>query len=183
MLLVELLGDSGRQWLQYDRTLIGQGQWWRLLTCSYTHIGWWHWFLNELGFLVLLLLCPQPLSAAVWVRRMVLLPIAMALALYVFSPGLIRYVGMSGVLHGLFVLGLMPQVLKRDLISSGCLVYLLGKLGWEIVMGTPVSDEQAIGAPVALQSHLFGAIAGLVYGLVFHSYTRVETLRMRGSLA
>lgn len=175
----ELMGDWGRDLLRYDRSQIDAGQWWRLLTGNFVHLGWWHWFLNEMGLLVLVLLCPQPLSAMVWGRRLLLISIGMSLGLYIFVPKMGSYVGMSGVIHGLFVLGLLPQVLKKDLISLCCLVYLIGKLGWELSTGAPVSDEQAIGGRVAIESHLFGALSALAYGLVFRSYTSIETFSLK----
>lgn len=179
LFLTELLGDAGRAWLRYDRAAIEAGQWWRLLTGSFVHLGWYHWLLNELGLLVLVLLCPERLSPLVWARRVLLLALGMSLGLFLFTPQLDNYVGMSGVIHGLFVLGLMPQVLRRDLIALGCLAYLLGKLGWELIFGAPVSDEQAIGGQVVLQSHLFGSICAFIYGLVFRSFTRVERFTLR----
>lgn len=175
LLLTQLLGDSGREWLRYDRELIGAGQWWRLLTGSFVHLGWWHWFLNEMGIAVLVLLCPQPLPAAVWLRRLFVLSVGMSLCLYLWVPRLHTYVGMSGVIHGLFLLGLVPQVLKKDLIALGCLIYLFGKLAWEFYSGTPVSDEAALGGSVVLESHLFGTLAALAYGLAFRTYSRTET--------
>lgn len=175
LLLTQLLGDSGREWLRYDRSLIAAGEWWRLLTGSFVHLGWWHWFLNEIGLAVLVLLCPQPLSLAVWLRRLLFLSVGMSLGLYLWAPRLETYVGMSGVIHGLFLLGLVPQVLKKDLIGLGCLLYLFGKLAWEIYSGAPVSDEAALGGHVVLESHLFGTLAALVYGLIFRTYTRTET--------
>jgi rhomboid family GlyGly-CTERM serine protease len=181
LLCTELLGDWGRETLRYDRGLIAAGQWWRMLSCNFVHLGWWHWFLNELGLLVLVLLCPQALSPAVWMRRLILLSLGMSVGLYCFVPQMSYYVGMSGIIHGLFVLGLMPQVLKKDLISACCLAYILGKLIWELMTGAPLSDEQAIGGHVAIQSHLFGAISALVYGLIFRSYTRIETFSLKGN--
>ncbi len=175
LLLTQLLGDSGRAWLRYDRGLIAAGEWWRLLSGSFVHLGWWHLFLNEMGLAVLVLLCPQPLSLSVWLRRLIFLSVGMSLGLYLWVPGLGSYVGMSGVIHGLFLLGLVPQVLKKDLIALGCLIYLFGKLGWEIYAGAPVSDETALGGRVVLESHLFGTLAALVYGLIFRTYTRTET--------
>jgi rhomboid family GlyGly-CTERM serine protease len=179
LLLTELTGDWGREWLRYDRELISAGQWWRLLGGSFVHLGWWHLFLNEMGLAVMVLLCPQPLAPAVWLRRLLLLSLGMSLGLYFFVPRLATYVGMSGVIHGLFVLGLVPQVLKRDLIALGCLAYLLGKLGWELFAGAPVSDEQALGGSVVLESHLFGAISALAYGLAFRAFKRVETFSLK----
>jgi rhomboid family GlyGly-CTERM serine protease len=176
LLLTETLGDTGRQWLAFDRGAIESGQVWRLLTGNLVHLGWWHWFLNELGLVVLVLLCPQPLPGREWARRVVLLGLSTSAGLYLAVPGLGHYVGMSGVIHGLFVLGLLPQARRGDLIALGCLLYLFGKIGWELYAGAPVSDEQAIGGRVIVESHLFGVLAALGYGLLHSLRSRLGSL-------
>jgi len=174
LLAIETGGEPLRALLSYDRAAITGGQWWRLLTGNFVHLGWYHWFLNELGLLVLMLLCPERLSVVVFARRVVLIGLAMALCLYAFVPNLHHYVGMSGIIHGLFVLGLLPQVRRRDLVSLGCLIFLLGKLGYEQYAGAPVSDETAIGGSVITDSHFFGAAAAFVYALVFGNWRGSE---------
>jgi rhomboid family GlyGly-CTERM serine protease len=179
-----LLGEPARELLKYDTAALHAGQWWRLLTDNFVHLGWWHLFLNELGLLVLVLLCPESLHWSVWVRRVLLVGIGMSLGLYFFVPRISSYVGMSGLIHGLFVLGLGRQVLvQRDLIAAGCLAYLVGKIGWELVTGVPVSDEQAIGGKVLVESHLYGTLSAVIYGLIFGAFTRVETFRRRKKTA
>ncbi|MGH8029402.1 MAG: rhombosortase [Arenimonas sp.] len=178
ILLLGLGGDAARLALRYDSTAIASGEWWRLLTCNFVHLGWWHLFLNEMGLLVLVLLCPEPLSWSVWARRLLLLGLGMSAGLYFFVPGARWYVGMSGVIHGLFVLGLGRQILTgRDLIAAGCLAYLVGKIGWEMFAGVPVSDEAAIGGKVLVESHLYGSLSAVIYGLIFGAFRRVETFR------
>ncbi len=190
MLLIALLALGGEPWinaLRYDRFAIANGEWYRLLTGNLVHLpgntvvwnGWqfhgpWHLFLNELGLLVLVMLCPERLPMLVWLRRTLCLCLGMSLGLYFFAPSMIWYVGLSGVMHGFFVLGLVPQAVKKDIVALGCVVYLLGKLGFELYAGAPVSDEHAIGGKVALDSHLWGAISGLVYGVVFQSFWKPE---------
>ena len=173
--LLGLGGDAARTVLRYDSVAIGAGQWWRLLSANFVHLGWWHLFLNELGLLVLVLLCPERLSWLVWTRRLLLLSVGMCTCLFFFVPDIRWYVGMSGVIHGLFVLGLGRQVMQKDLIAAGCLAYLIGKIAWEMVSGVPVSDEAAIGGTVLVESHLYGALSALIYGLVFSAFTRIET--------
>ncbi len=190
MLLIAVLGLGGEPWidaLRYDRFAIEGGEWYRLVTGNLVHLpgntiewkGWkfhgpWHLFLNELGLLVLVLLCPERLSMLVWLRRTLFLGIGMSLGLYFFAPDMIWYVGLSGAMHGFFILGLVPQAVKKDIVALGCVVYLLGKLGYELYAGAPVSDEAAIGGKVALESHLWGSISALVYGLVFQSFWKPE---------
>lgn len=190
MLLIAVLAVGGEPWinaLRYDRAAIAAGEWYRLLTGNLVHLpgntiewnGWhfhgpWHLFLNELGLLVLVMLCPERLSMLVWLRRTVFLSLGMSLGLYFFAPDMFWYVGLSGAMHGFFVLGLVPQAVKKDIVALGCLVYLLGKLAFELYAGAPVSDEHAIGGKVALDSHLWGSISALVYGVVFQSFWKPE---------
>ncbi len=179
MALVLLLGAGGeavRVALRYDAAAIAHGQAWRLLTGNLVHLGWWHLFLNEMGLLVLVLLCPEKLAWGVWLRRIVLIGLGMSAGLYLFVPDTLWYVGMSGVIHGLFVLGLGRQIVEsRDLIAAGCLAYLVGKIAWEMLAGAPVSDEAAIGGTVLVESHLYGSLSALIYGLIFGAFRRVET--------
>jgi rhomboid family GlyGly-CTERM serine protease len=182
LLLLGLGGEPVRAALRYDAAAIGAGQWWRLLTGNFVHLGWWHLFLNEMGLAVLVLLCPERLSWPVWARRILLLSLGMSTGLYFFVPTTAWYVGMSGVIHGLFVLGLGRQVLiGRDLIAAGCLAYLLGKIAWEMIAGVPVSDEAALGGSVLVESHLYGSLSAVVYGLMFGAFWRIETFRRPAS--
>lgn len=170
LLMTELGGDWLRDLLCYQRSAIAAGQWWRLETGNFVHLGWYHLLLNELGLVVLVLLCGERLSLWVLARRVLLIGLMMALCLYAFVPRLQNYVGMSGVIHGLFVLGLLPQVRRRDLVSIGCLIFLLGKLGYEQFAGAPLSDETAIGGSVITDSHFFGALAAFAYAFIFGNW-------------
>jgi len=176
LLLLALGGEPVRAALRFDRAAIDAGQWWLLLSDNFVHLGWWHLFLNQMGLLVLLLLCPERLSPWVWLRRLVLIGLGMSSGLYFFVPGTHWYVGMSGAIHGLFVLGLGRQVVaSRDLIAAGCLAYLIGKIAFEMIGGVPVSDEAAIGGAVLVESHLYGSLSGLIYGLIFGAFVHAET--------
>jgi rhomboid family GlyGly-CTERM serine protease len=180
ILLLALGGEAVRQALRFDRAAIEAGEWWRLLSGNLVHLGWWHLAVNEIGVFVLVLLCPEALSWSVWLRRLVLLGLGMSAGLYCFVPDATWYVGLSGVMHGLFVLGLGRQIVaERDLISAGCLAFLVAKVGWELAAGAPVSDEAAIGGKVLVESHLYGSLSALIYGLIFGAFRRPETFWRR----
>lgn len=164
--LLELAGDTGRAWLSYERSAVAAGQCWRLLSANFVHLSPHHLLLNLVGLVVLVLLCPQRLPAWSWLLRFACLALAVTLGLFVFAPQWQGYVGLSGVQHGLFLLGLVPRARAGDRIALAALLYLFGKLAWEMLAGVPVSDEQAIGGRVVLEAHLFGTIGALVYGLL-----------------
>lgn len=173
-LLLETGGETTRTALRFDREAMHHGQLWRAVTAHFVHLGWYHCLLNLLGLAALLVLCPAKLSSREWLRRFAVLSIGISVALYLFSPQIETYVGLSGVLHGLFLLGLVPLARRRDLIAVGCLLFLGAKLAWEIHFGTPLSDEHTIGGRVVTQSHLFGTLAGLGYGLMFGIFRQGE---------
>ncbi|THD03355.1 rhombosortase [Panacagrimonas perspica] len=174
--ILEGFGDSARRLLSFDRAGLASWEWWRLLTGHFVHLGGYHLGLNLLGLLALQVLCPKPVRAREWVLRVIWLALFVSIALYAAAPTVGNYVGFSGVLHGLFVLGLVPMAREGDRIALVCLLYLIGKIVWEQVMGAPVSDEHAIGGHVVTLAHLFGTLAALVYGFAFGTFrTGVKT--------
>lgn len=164
-------GDPVIAALRYDRVLIAHGEWWRLLTGNLVHLGAWHLFLNALSLALLVLLCPQRMSAFEWLRRLVLVGIGMSIGLYLFVPGLPTYVGLSGLIYGLFVLGLGHQAAQRDGIAIASLAFLAARIGWELVIGAPASEQALIGGAVVAESHLYGVVAALLYGVVFRVFS------------
>lgn len=174
--ILEGFGDPARRLLSFDRAGLASWEWWRLLSGHFVHLGWYHLALNLLGLLALQVLCPKLLRAREWISRVVWLALTVSVALYVAAPAIENYVGFSGVLHGLFVLGLVPMAREGDRVALVCLLYLAGKIVWEQVMGAPVSDEHAIGGHVVTLAHLFGTLAALVYGFAFGTFrTGVNT--------
>lgn len=165
-LLLALGGDPVWQALAYQREAVGAGQWWRLLSANFLHLGWYHLGLNLVGLWTLLLLCPGPLPAWAWLLRLLVLGLGVTAGIYLWAPQWHSYVGFSGVLHGLFLLGLLPQALRRDWIALAALACLAGKLAWEAISGVPISDEQALGGRVAQEAHWFGIIAALCYAAI-----------------
>lgn len=164
--LLLLLDAPMRERLTYDREALERGAVWTLLTHALVHLGSTHALFNLLGLAALLLLCPDPLPARTWVLRVLGLTAAVAVGLYLFVPTVDRYVGFSGTLHGLFVLGLLPQARRGDRIAWACLAYLAAKLLWEILAGAPAATAIAIGGRVVTEAHLLGTLAGLAWGVM-----------------
>ncbi|MHA7833433.1 MAG: rhombosortase [Algiphilus sp.] len=155
--------------LVYSRhQMEGQGEWWRLWTGHLVHWTPYHLGLNALGLLIWVLLCPRRWTAAQWMMVLAFLGMSVSLWLWLAQADMTRYAGFSGVLHGLFVLGLVPQAVRRDRIASLCLLYLVVKIIWEQAFGVPLSDAERIGAAVATDAHLAGVVAAVTLLLWGH---------------
>jgi len=161
--LLMLGGPHLSQILRYDRAAIAAGQWWRLFSGNLVHLGWWHLLFNVLSLVLLVLLCPERLSWGEWLRRIVVVGTGMSLCLYLLVPGLPTYVGLSGLVYGLFALGLGRQALRRDEIGIACLLFLAARIGWELVKGAPASETELLGGGVVAESHLYGVLCAVLY--------------------
>jgi len=79
---------------------------------------------------------------------------------------LVRYVGLSGVLHGLFIIGARWELKRYNLSGVVLLLLIVGKVIWEQINGALPGSESMSGGKVAVNAHLYGLMAGLVYLLI-----------------
>lgn len=172
--VLALVGQTSSDVLAYEREALADGQWWRALSGHFVHLGRVHAALNLGGLVALLLLCPKRLRAFEWMRRIGVLTLAVSALLYVAAPTVDRYVGLSGVLHGLFVLGLVPMAREGDRVAMACLLLLVLKLAWEQIVGPSLDEERLIGGAVVTLAHLFGTLAALAYGFASGTFRRGE---------
>lgn len=162
-LCVLLLGsDSAAHLLRYQRTAVMDGEWWRLLSGHLVHLGPVHLGLNLAGLALVWALFGPRLSHAAWGLVLLLSALGCGLGLYWFSPGLIWYVGLSGVLHGLFVAGALAEWRVDPRSSAVLLAVLAAKLLWEQLAGGTPGTARMIGGAVVVDAHLYGAISGLL---------------------
>jgi rhomboid family GlyGly-CTERM serine protease len=159
--------------LQYDRSAIRAGEWWRLLTGHLTHWSFDHLAWDVATFAVLGFFCERRsrrrfltcvlgssalISAAVWLLR----------------PDLAHYRGLSGIDSALFVLlatTLLRAALRtRDhltaLATTAGLAASAAKTTWELATGAAlfVNASSAGFEPLPL-AHLIGGAAGLLVAL------------------
>lgn len=146
---------------QFDRLLIDQGDYWLLMTGHLVHLNWMHWALNMAGLVIVAVFFSLYGNVLDWLFVLLFSAIVIGLGLYWFHPELIWYVGLSGVLHGLFIYGAIREI--RYYPFSGYVLVLLfaGKLFWEYMNGALPGSEEMTGGRVLVEAHLYGAMAGL----------------------
>lgn len=157
-------GEAARLALRWQRDAIAAGEPWRLVTGHFTHLGASHLLLNLAGLGLVWLLVGERLPALRWWLVIALAIAGIDLGFWLFDPALSWYVGLSGLLHGLFAAGIVCG-LPRAPVESGLLAAVVaGKLVVEQVFGPLPGSEASSGGPVVVDAHLYGAVAGALAG-------------------
>lgn len=152
--------------LGYDRGQIETGQWWRLLSAHLVHLNVAHTLMNLGAMALVFALLQHAAGAGAWWLTYALLSIATSVALYLLDPNLVRYVGASGVIHGLIAFGAVLRLHTHRTESLVLLAGLAAKLVYEATAGAVGGSETLIGAPVITAAHRYGAIAGAVLAML-----------------
>lgn len=154
------LDDCGL--FEYRRSLIAQGQWWRLVSGHLVHLGWGHFLLNLAGLLLLLDLTRDWLGLP---RVLLVLIVSMAsisVGLWYAYPDIVWYRGLSGALHGLWAAGAVAGMRQGSRIARALAAILALKLLAE-ALGLDLLPHDF---PVLHEAHWLGAGGGLGYALI-----------------
>jgi rhomboid family GlyGly-CTERM serine protease len=151
--------------LSYQRLAIASGQYWRVFTGHFVHLNLAHAFMNGTGTLMLAVFLRQELPLRDWWSVLLLAPLVISLGLWLKQPGLLAYVGFSGVLHGLLYVGVLRLIPAAPVFGGTVLLLLVGRQVWEQTGSyDPNYLRSVIHGRVMPDAHLFGALTGLVLG-------------------
>ncbi|WP_455211331.1 rhombosortase [Kaarinaea lacus] len=166
---IALIGSDAATWLRYDRDAILAGQFWRILTGHLAHLGWSHLAMNLAGLALIWTIFGRHLPWHRWLVVLLLGAIGTSMLLLEFNPQLRWYVGLSGVLHTLFIAGCIADLKYRRWDTWVLLVLVIAKLIYEQVWGPMPGSESTAGGKVIVDAHLYGAIFGFltmgIYGI------------------
>ena len=164
--LVFQLNPAWRSVLIYDRGLIQAGEVWRLWTGHFIHFGWPHFITDGGLFLILgrLIERDHPVASR---TALVLMPLVISGAIFLFDPGLARYGGLSALNLGLLLYYALLgwQHHRFDWFWPGVLAIYLGEVVLEATQshghggGMIRFDDPTIH--VATSAHIAGGLYGL----------------------
>lgn len=163
MLILGLTQTWTEPLLEFNRALISQGQWWRLVTGQWVHYGLYHLAMNLVAFL----LCGYILLRSLPLLRYSLLLLAclLGVGLGLFFLGELEYyAGLSGALHGLLVAGIVRGFREMPWFSLLALGIIVVKIAQEQAAGFDASHP-LLPVPVAVDAHLYGATIGGLWGI------------------
>ena len=165
--------------LQFTREGIGEGQWWRFVTGNFVHLSWRHFMMNFIAFGAIFALYPNNLSVRAWVSVLLLCALSVTLGIWIFSPDIHWYVGLSGALHGLLVtLIIVDYVDHKHGLNLLLLLAVIAKLVWEGKMGPVPGSELTAGGPVVVQAHLYGFVGGLLMSACIVIFNKKKKLTL-----
>jgi membrane associated rhomboid family serine protease len=142
-------------------SVVASGEWWRLITCVFVHIGMLHLGLNALGLIVLGAIAEDLFGRARVVAIFGVAGIAGAVASYLASRGMLSAGasgGVLGLLGAVFVEITLHRARYRLAWKRGMwgalVVIAVGELGYDVL--TPAMDQWAHGGGLAA-----GALLGM----------------------
>lgn len=168
-IVIVVAGPTLQATLRYERQAILDLQWWRLLTGNFVHLGTTHLVLNLLGLGLIFSLFRTSFTNTAWFVVILVCCVSVGLGLLWFQPQVRWYVGLSGMLHGVFVAGALAVRYAKPRWSILCLTVLAIKIAIEQIVGNPWNTEALTGGPVIASAHLYGALGGLI-GIIWGRY-------------
>ncbi len=174
--LLALAGDEARHALRYERAAILDGEFWRLVSGHFVHLGWSHLLLNLAGLTLVWLMLGSQFSSAQWLVLTGVSLATISACFLLFEPRLQWYVGLSGLLHGWFAAGAFALSRDRQLserrFGALLLVLIALKLAYEQWQGALPMTAKSAGGPVVVDAHLYGALGGLAAALAISLWRR-----------
>jgi len=164
--------------LEYQRSETLQGEWWRVFTGNFVHLGWEHLLRDGAGFLLIWGIFARQFDQAIWIEIMITSALCVGGGLLCFSPEIRWYVGLSGVLFGLYTAGALSFLGSRPVYSLGMLFGMIGLLAWTLHFGPLPGEQIDLGGAVVPAAHLYGAAGGvLAYSLFGAPRSKRSVLR------
>lgn len=144
-LLLPLQAAGWRDALGYRRVAVLRGQVWRLLTGNLVHLGWVHLARDVAGLFLIWGLLGRSMDERSWVWVALASGLAVGLGLLAFSPNIAWYVGISGVLFGVFCAGALSQFQERPMYTGALLVGMTAVIAWTMYAGALPGETTGLG--------------------------------------
>lgn len=151
-------------YLAFERDGFVKLQYWRAISAHLLHTNIWHLILNLMGLLLLWLLHGDYANSRSLLLQCIVLGIGISASIYLFAPNVIWYVGLSGILHGLFVIGAIIDIQKNRVTGYLLLTGVIIKIVDEQISEPDAKLQALIQANVVIEAHLYGLILGFIIG-------------------
>ena len=169
------IGAVITQTFVYQRELIIQGQLWRMFTGHLLHTNHYHLLLNLAALILLWALHGRFYTIKNYSTLFLFCCITTSIGIFYGTPSLQQYVGLSGVLHGVFVFGALMDIVSKDKTGYLLLIGVWIKIAHEQMYGASSDVSSLIEASVAIDAHLWGAIGGLFFTMIYLLFIKLKS--------
>ncbi|OOE41623.1 rhombosortase [Salinivibrio kushneri] len=153
----------------WQRSALISGQWWRFVTGNLVHQNLFHLLVNMAGLGVFGLVFYRHISAGTLVSLILWLACVVGLVMW-WGPYQ-QYMGLSGVLYGLFMFGGLSTIHTP---SGKCIALVTGiKCVADALLGQALPMRAALGIDIAHLAHGGGILGALVFFLPSNSGANV----------
>jgi rhomboid family GlyGly-CTERM serine protease len=156
---------------EWDHHAIAHQELWRIVTGNFTHTNGAHLAMNLTALWMIALLF-KPTSRSLLLSTF---SISLVIGIALLYSNLSNYVGLSGVLHGLFAFYALSEWLDGRKNSLLLVIGVMGKVIWEQWAGPSQATSELIHAKIAIQAHLIGLLTGLAIALIVKRYQTANT--------
>ncbi|MCK5819919.1 MAG: rhombosortase [Psychromonas sp.] len=164
--IVYLFEPKSSLYLAYYHSSIARLEVWRFFTASFCHTNFNHFLMNVIGLTITPFLFLETYQKFPLWPLILFNSLFIGLAIFFIDPTILSYVGLSGVLHGLFSYGVMNDIARKDkwgwILGFG----IVTKVVYEQCFGAAQVTIEEINAPVLINAHLYGVIAGILFYLI-----------------
>jgi len=152
--------------LSLEHNKLAQGELWRIVTSSLVHFGWAHALMNLSAFAIFVFALGNAFSTSRFIALILFCCSVVGISIYWLNPEYETYAGLSGAVHGFFVAGFFVNKRHTWWLNSIFICVIVGKVFMEHQPGYHTTELQALlPVAVAYDAHLYGAVAGLVFGV------------------
>jgi len=164
----------------YDRALITQGEYWRLITGHLLHTNLAHFLLNSAAVILLAILHGKFYTISNYFFVFIISALFTSIGIYFYDPKLIYYVGLSGILHGIFIWGALKDIVNKDKTGYLLFIGVIMKITHEQIYGASDDIAKIINANVAIDAHLWGTVSGiLAFSILLLLNSRIFTNKIK----
>lgn len=176
--------------LYFDRLAIEQGEFWRLVTCQWTHWSWSHFAWDVLALVTLGAAC-EMICRARFLSCVAASALIIPLGVWRCEPQVMLFGGLSGIASALYLLlavELLRKTLrKRDFLAAGAIGALVQGFFAKVLAEAAAGETLFSGGDGALipltLAHWIGAAIGFASGFLRNDpIKKASTTAFRGKI-
>lgn len=178
ILILNFVPENVHESLNLKHSPIDQGEWWRLYSCHLLHLSLNHTLLNFAGYSIVIFSFRDEIPPVREILILFICATGVGLGIYFLNPEMYSYVGLSGAIYGVLIAFVIIGLNKTPGLSILFLAFIIFKFSYEAINGSTSNEtEKFIGGKVATDSHLYGALSGILPGIYFFLKDRKQLIK------